>query len=150
MALYIGAKMKTFEDWKKIYYPISAEELVDSLEDEPNITKVNIELTKHDLQKWKGIRFEVLAEFRLQLNLEESSHFIWQAFDILTLDGSSCALCQKHINCESCPLNKQYYCGFTDSPYTKFCDSGNPEPLIQALEETLADLEHQHEEMTRK
>jgi hypothetical protein len=83
----------TFQSWQQIHYPISASELEKS-------GASDIELVKHSVIKWKGLRAEVLQAHGLQADADviipaEQSPVEPQADTFLLIDSDSCALCQR-------------------------------------------------------
>lgn len=112
------------EGWLKEFYPVDAS----------NVPKS--EAVAHSLQKWRGLRPEALVKYGLDCAP-------------IPIDGDSCALCEHYLDpegyaenfCKTCPLKLAL---------GRFCDAGNrapwqawaylenPEPMIEALEETLA------------
>lgn len=152
--------MKTLQDWMNEYYPIDARTFVANLPEGMTKVEKDIALIKHALRKWKGAEEEALKEYRLVFRgAAIRSEEITFAFDTET-----CTLCVKYFDtdnetCAECPLNiarkarcDRYSAALDTAPpyYAAAMWESNPLPMIQFLEEVLADLEHQHEEMTRK
>lgn len=140
----------SLETWKKEFYPINAEEITDPLQ-----------AILHGIRKWRGLRQEHRAAHKLDLKLYDGwvhpallDHLEFEDFEI---NADTCALCHNfyqhnssdNSHCKTCPL--ALYLGhacdgvkFTQdkegeeaSPYSYFWDTGDPEPMIAALEETL-------------
>lgn len=138
--------------WKKEYYPIRA-------------SKVTAEAAiAHSLQKWRGLRPQILADHRLRLNVRPSQPVVVDddGGETLTINGESCALCAVYMRenedeCATCPLFALRNCSCDDvpdedevtacSPYDQFALSGDPEPMIELLEKALA---RQTEKQTKK
>lgn len=120
----------SIETWKAEFLPVPAEEVPEE------------EAVAHSLRKWKGLRPENLAEHDL----------IATPRYILDQEGreecvSRCALC-KHYDCIACPLAQTLgdsCVGGSKSPWYIWFDDRDPEPMIQALEETLQREEQDHE-----
>lgn len=94
---------------------------------------------EHSLKKWRGLRPEVLQEH--ELCQDSADHrYIFEEFesdpDGMWIDCSSCALCLEfHSDCERCPIEGA--CEEPDAEFVLWMDSGDPEPMIQRLEEAL-------------
>lgn len=155
--------MKTAKEWLETYYPITAHNAVDIALKECNSSlEIAIALTKHALNKWYGLRTHLLDMHGLKRIGRRLSDEIFNCRTVLWIDGDSCTLCLRYqidscVNkCFACPLAQTIgkRCDERDtdgiSLYNDFINEGDPEPMIKALEETLARLERQHEEMTRK
>ena len=107
----------TLEQWNATYYAIPASEATGS----------DAEALEHSLWKWIGFR--------------EKYANGWE-------QSTSCALCKRYLDysfnsitvgCRHCPLGiAGKECEAHDNnPYTLFLDTGNPEPMIEALAELL-------------
>ena len=120
------------KSWIDEFYPVPADKV-----------KGKITAIKHSLKKWEGLTKENLEKH----NLSEPP--IW-------VDSETCALCHLYFNeskydidesiaCDSCPLKKSlgYPCDDNQqaekfmSPYSVWRRQRNPEPMIEALRETL-------------
>lgn len=143
----------SMESWKEEFYPVTADEMKDRF-DAGSATAAD--LIKHCLRKWEGARPENLK--RHGLVKVASDEFIGEGVDEITgedfaFDSISCALCVAHQDrnsivsaCGSCPLyiSRDYVsCAGArlnedDSPYCDFLNQGDPEPMIEALEDALA------------
>lgn len=120
------------ESWIAEFYPKPANKTAEG------------EAVQHSLQKWVGLRTESLYKH----GLKEPPIFI---------DGSSCALCHHYLDddadfsdesnsrikptCQTCPLAQsmgracdQEVEEASASPWSKWIDDINPEPMIKALE----------------
>lgn len=129
-------KSKTPKDWLKKYYPVAAKDAAGS----------DAEAIKHALVKFPGLRPEVLKEYGITrddifLRVGHNKAFF-------SVTGSTCALCERHYmtkrSCKNCPLSwvgAECANAKGDDPYMVFCDTGDPEPMIQALRKALALVE---------
>jgi len=116
--------------WKKQYYPTPASRCRKA------------DAIAHSLRKWRGLRPEALKKHKVYLSgstmLDNDVYFI--------IDASSCALCRHHLRsegekCTDCPLHQTLGRDCDDgrgSPYRALTAEYNPEPMIAALEKTLA------------
>lgn len=129
----------SIESWKAKYYPIPAAEV-------PND---DITIVQHAIRKWEGLRPDVLRWH----GIEKSKKTIIADNAYLSINAGSCALCLKYLNrkkamdCTDCPLKTQlgYPCDEhgMGSPYLAWVEYDNPEPMIQALHDTLKMLKTQ-------
>jgi uncharacterized CHY-type Zn-finger protein len=125
----------SIETWKKEFYPKKPTERMSK--------KTAIQ---HSLKKWIGLRPENLKKHQLQytnakdLKDEDGNMFF--------VNSDSCSLCIKYLNfaasisCQKCPLYKSldnHPCDNWNQPYFQFMDNNDPEPMIVALKETLAE-----------
>lgn len=115
-------------EWRRRFYPIDAIEAAQGSV---------LDCAEHSLQKWKGALPENEPEGGIPIDF----------------DASNCALCVKFRkrahekpDCNSCPLNK-YTIGCAKlsritffPPWGVWTDSGNPIPMIAALEKVVEDL----------
>jgi len=142
-----GKKM-SLKTWKKEFYPVPA-------------SKVSGKKTaiKHSLKKWQGLTEENLKKHGLIFTYDFDDASIRETMVSSNLPGCSfginsktCALCQLYYNndgsdtddksdcCYKCPLYQSlgHRCdGRSDRPYVVFLDSGDPVPMIKALEKML-------------
>lgn len=127
--------------WMAEFYPIPAD-------------KVPIEqAVSHSLQKWIGLRQANLENHDCKINRNNSVCEVGTEYDrhseVLEIQGSSCSLCHHHrirLSCKTCPLyqhlggrqcdNEQL--NGTSSAFDSWQYDTNPEPMIKALEGTLA------------
>ncbi len=117
--------------WCEKYYPIKAED----------VSKEGA--AAHALRKYVGTRAENLERFGLSWSSENELPRIGGVGDeIFTFGSRTCALCVKHFDlnesCPACPLvtGGHGICRRRDSTnhYGVFCKTGNPEPMISALQ----------------
>lgn len=153
--------MKTLQDWLNEYYPIDARTFVANLPEGMTKVEKDIALIKHALKKWKGAEEEALKEYDLEFRFGAIREDDGE--DTFEFNSVTCTLCVKYFDndndtCEECPLNiaRNARCDLPspnsgrESPYSRAILNKDPTSMIRLLEEVLADLEHQHEEMTRK
>jgi hypothetical protein len=132
------------ETWRRHCYPVPAHEAVGSVQ----------EALEHGLRKWKGLRPEVLEQYGLKAR--NSVVIRMQDYrPVFDVDGSSCALCKIFrrsvpFPCSGCPIlfypvigdsgrpsSVGLRCDEYSSPYYTFLRTGDPGPMIRALEEAL-------------
>ena len=131
--------------WMDEFYPVSA--------NDASATKTELAALRHSLHKWKGLRRKNLEKHRLHkvygmAMIQQGSH------EIMPIDSDSCALCERMFfmsdDCRGCPLARSFQrrshkskthtpCNYNHA-YVKWCDTGNPEPMIRALERAIEDL----------
>lgn len=120
------------KSWKAEFYPSP-----------PNEKATWRECLEHSIRKWTGLLPDNMAK-----------HAVWAENAVITdvdsyrlgIDASSCALCQKgiylHLDegmCTDCPLYAYLGKRRCDddaqgiSPYSAFCDSGDAQPMLDAL-----------------
>jgi hypothetical protein len=104
---------------------------------------------KHSIRKWTGLLTENLEKHKLVSVHDE--YEIRSKGGIFEINADSCALCrlsQKEANnelvyqiyCTKCPLAQVVdYCMTTDmnQPFNSWSSTGNPKPMIKALEKAL-------------
>lgn len=141
------------ESWLEEFYPISAEEMLTANGRDAS----SVEIIAHSLRKWKGLTKENLAkhgidngEYRELCEVED----ICKPF--LEIDADSCSLCQKFNTsgggefnkCIECPLYKSlgnkpcydpYHDGTNSGPYAIYDFTGDPQPMIDALQKCIFD-----------
>ena len=113
----------TYDTWKTEFYPTDGTEC-----------KTELEALKHALRKWRGFRKEALEKHRI-------AHFT----PIEVSMGTFCALCEyRNGDCAPCILrnmeDQKAYCNGDASYYRRFKLNGDPEPMIQSLEQALVYL----------
>ena len=90
----------------------------------------------HSLRKWTGLLPANLKKHHVR-QPEMSAYIDDEDFNVFDVDGASCALCYKYdLNgCIKCPLYQTltHRCDECDGPYTHWCDTGDPRPMIKAL-----------------
>lgn len=126
--------------WRKKFYPIAADS------DELN---TNLKRTQHSLQKWRGLRADVLAEHKLRVDDEVALRTTRDGIYVMRINGESCALCHYHSSvfiygCPSCPISRArggYACDMAkpkelenEAPWHAWTYDKNPEPMIEVLE----------------
>lgn len=122
--------------WLATFYPEAAEDIADA-------DVSDSALVRHSLRKWEGLRKENLKKHGLRLRLFNGE--IEGEEGAFPIDASSCALCQRYLlpknKCEGCPLYEVLegvWCDADGHPYRIWRREGNPEPMIQALQEALS------------
>lgn len=131
----------SLRSWLATYLPTPA--------DHPDNTASAVAALRHSLHKWTGLRPEVLKSYGIvkqsRTVIRDSDGFIF------SVTGSSCSLCQFSrnrdillfpIECSRCPIasprdEELFTCDSDDSPYEHWLCTGDPEPMIQLLSETL-------------
>lgn len=148
-------KLKPHQDWVKKYYPITAEA----------ITKqegaTDLDLIRHSLQKWKGLRKKNLAKYSVMITRLSGRYVAheWSKDPLartiektgIPIDDSSCALCQRYYSspdhddphdreCRLCPFVVVIGRPCTDvgpelcqSPWHMWTRDLDPKPMIEAL-----------------
>jgi hypothetical protein len=127
-----GGEM-TLQTWVEEFYP------------EPSTKRMTKKKAiEHSLTKWRGLTDKNLKKHSVKSEYD-FGYVADEAFSSLPINESSCALCHKYLKydleaCEKCPLFKVLgeSCDTTDSsPYMVWRNTGNPMPMIKALEKTL-------------
>lgn len=128
-----------FNDWKKKYYPVSA----NSLENATVLAALN-----HSIKKWKGLDGSILLKYGLRLfwgDIMMEDVFASPTLVLFRIASDTCALCIKfdieEIDCRGCPLFEvrgQVRCDQLrpkekQSPYYSML-TGNPKPMQEWLE----------------
>lgn len=138
----------SLETWKAEYYPEEAGIAAE---------RGAIEATKHSILKWEGLRKENKEKHGLLHGVGGGRVLVFGG-DTFRIDSNTCALCGvvdlKEESCESCPFylangfdcsgDLEYYDEETEPeeyPYYSYTVTGDPEPMIECLEKTLAYLE---------
>lgn len=126
----------SIKTWKDEFYPIEASEVEDD----------DVKLLEHSIRKWEGLRQENLDKHGV---VQKCAHSIIKDRDgdYFSIDTTTCTLCCHYYDdktdCKNCPLTqyleKPCDCD-NDSPYCIWCDTGDPEPMLEALKETLCEL----------
>jgi hypothetical protein len=126
-----------------------------------------ISAVEHSLRKWEGLTEENLAKHEVELSIDYCGVLTpGDPKSELGINGHSCALCcyvdtieddnGVYVDCNPCPYFKtfkkaccmhtedQRYASLVgtdvnDYPFTVFEDTGNPLPMIQALEKVLSE-----------
>ena len=102
--------------------------------------------TIHSIRKWKGLRRANLDKHLLDNTARGVITNMLTRADF-EIDASTCALCAYSeddygfSHCGRCPFTAAHHkscCDGDDSPYMIWMDTRNPEPMIEALERTLA------------
>jgi len=122
----------SIKSWKKEFYPVPASEVKDAKE-----------AIKHSLKKWKGLLPDALERHKITLNVTT----LMSGRSEFEIGGESCALCLISTrieslfgDCRKCPLfeNLGHRCDMADDrPWVIFQNTGNPKPMIAALNKTL-------------
>lgn len=121
------------ETWKGEFYPTPA--------DSPELDTDEKRIL-HSLKKFEGTRPEALRKHGV--GLRRNGWIMGDIGDpmVFRFDGISCALCIQHLkqDCSGCPLEKQGdMCDSEEEvdPFSIFFDTGDPEPMIGALNKSL-------------
>lgn len=128
----------SLESWKAEFYPIPANEVPEE------------DAIRHSLQKWRGLTTENLERHGMEWDKESGDIVEIDGECVFDIDGDSCALCTYYFGwgkydaelCSTCPLQKTM--GDKCMPFERenafgeFVMEGNPLPMIEALEKTLA------------
>jgi hypothetical protein len=133
------------KSWLDEFYPVSI----------PRVAKENaknpVALIQHSLTKWRGLTPESLNKHELRLALGYNpSVKTSKDMEVLCINSDSCSLCAIYLHeeeqCSRCPLYKVLGGRCDDnkgSPYQTFACTGNPEPMIEALEKALEYVQNQ-------
>jgi hypothetical protein len=133
----------SLETWKREFYPIPASKA--------KRKDGELVLIEHSLRKWRGLRKKALRKHGLEMNFNviREKEAVYHA---LRIDSTTCSLCKVYGGqgsvsegpppCDDCPLSVLLgkRCDETNalddagSPYIKWIDLGDPEPMIKALE----------------
>jgi hypothetical protein len=123
------------ESWASEHYPIPAEQAVGS----------ELEALQHSHKKWIGARAENYTRHGARLY---ERNLIFKDGRSFGFTSDTCALCLRHgFTCNSngpcslieilgdicCHDNPQ----LSESPYDRFVRTGNPEPMIQLIEDAI-------------
>lgn len=122
------------ETWLEEYYPVPASAAEAQTNDRAAI--------EHSLHKWRGLRPDVLEAHNLYPRTSRLIADACDGRDVIEVDGSSCALCEMHIQneCKGCPLYDEKTNSRCDSEgreYRNWLYHKDPEPMIAALEAAL-------------
>jgi hypothetical protein len=133
---------KSLATWKATHYPVGVYNVAEE------------DALAHVYQKWLGLKPEVLKEHGLELDLQILTD---DAGDKFWVDDESCALCYWHLDQDArydedededhhtcggtCPLERirGTPCDYPrDSPYFRFFDTGDPEPMLALIRKAIA------------
>lgn len=126
--------MTNLARWKRRFYPVSA-------------TRVSkADALAHALRKWRGMRPAILTRYGIIHGAGlDDTRYLQDATsgDRLFIDASTCALCvhflaaEQGVTCRGCPLRwaTDRRCGEDNTPYDTWHLTGDPEPMIAALED---------------
>ena len=121
----------TLAAWRKKFYPKEAR----------STTKK--EAVLHSLVKWIGLREDNLEKFAIRY---DDYYLVDDTRKFFAVGSSTCALCYHYDDdCLKCPLaiaRNGFACNSraddeSDSPWSVWCTTSNPEPMIRALENAL-------------
>ncbi len=141
----------SIESWKAEFYPIP---VGSDAYDRHMGTKaifprdLRAAALAHSLHKWKGLRPEALKKHGLVRSgiYIEDVKLLRDTRDDFGIDSQSCSLCKHFVRpweCRGCPLYRQtgQKCqgtnGPPDEPFSIWTRTGNPEPMIEALQRAL-------------
>jgi len=116
---------KGVHDWLYLYYPFPASDCPKE------------KALEHSLQKWRGLRKEVLDEHGLWASTCQVEDAEGQR--VLEINTESCALClyyrEGYLHCPNCPIAEVTRCctGYS-LPWRAWMGDRDPEPMIRALE----------------
>lgn len=130
----------SLDSWKAEFYPVEADQVPKK------------QAIAHALQKWIGLRKENLNRHGLQVFCstiwEKTEGVFYQDAPVMAINADSCSLCHFYLKkqCEKCPLfatTGHRECeGDLDngvySPYEHWQSFHNPERMITALQQALA------------
>ena len=143
----------SLQSWKEEFYPMPASEVTPA------------DALDHSLRKWEGLRLKNLQQHALQ----QDKRYLWDPVgeESLKIDATTCALCKLYIDelyvdgetreaaCERCPLaivrgnvpcdqeteeETEASPGPDYSPYMRFDEARDPEPMIMWLKRAKAHL----------
>jgi len=120
----------SIESWVDEFYSIPADS---------ELLQTEVEIIEHSLWKFIGM---------LPKNLEKHGavkrgNILTWGEDCFWVNSDSCSLCEYYLLprpvCKRCPLYKNLgkSCANEGAPYTVWCYTGNPIPMIEALAKTL-------------
>lgn len=109
--------------WTAEFYPVPADQVPAE------------EAVAHSLRKWRGLTKENLERHGGEINLCDAKF----GTERIAIDVSTCALCIHYYNdgsCWKCPLKRLLgkKCFRRGEPYHKWGCTGDPLPMIRALE----------------
>lgn len=117
----------SMETWEQEFYKKDASE--------PMTEKESIE---HSILKWQGLSKKNLKKHKLEQFFDLLEDKDGDGFDI---DDSSCALCQKYVECSSCPLKKESTEEGCVTEYLAFLNTGDNFPMLKRLGKALKNLD---------
>ncbi len=123
----------SLESWRKEFYPVPAKS---------TMRMDVIGIIKHSFHKWIGLSPKNLKRH----GLERYEDGISDDMESFSTGNESCSLCKKYldvtwpigqIDCSKCPITKMrgYSCS---KEYKKFYSTGENQPMVDLLEETLS------------
>lgn len=131
---------RTLESWTERYYPVAAKDCPEE------------DALAHSIQKWEGLREEVLQEYGLHRDAGGLSITIADSLgNTLPINDQTCALCHLYwegdegVNCLRCPLRAEKVRRLQDPDalandtrdcareYRSWTMAGNPVPMIELL-----------------
>lgn len=129
----------SLQTWKDEFYPVEAKEA----------TQDDKTALLHSIKKWTGLLPENMKKHDVKYSESIKTDLIDnEPFAYFGVDAYSCALCCRHVlpkgSCDKCPLARHLgeRCDNTDiSPYQIYNATQNPEPMLQALLDTLKEFE---------
>tara|TARA_Y100000034_G_scaffold6296_1_gene6940 strand:- start:88 stop:438 length:351 start_codon:yes stop_codon:yes gene_type:complete len=101
-----------------------------------------------DLQKWIGLRKENLKKHGLKRR-DKKLYEYGKPYAVYSITTKTCDFCKKHYrrlnyglsDCSTCPLfkirNAKCFKPRDDSPYAKYINKSNPEPMIELIRSVL-------------
>lgn len=122
------------KEWLEEFYPVTAGAIAASA----RTGEVgSLDVIRHSLVKWKGLRPETLAKHGLKLAFQAVKDEEGQ--DILSIDSDSCSLCKLHTSeCWECEILTANGCScIKDYKKAVYGEKRNVEPMIALLERTL-------------
>ncbi|HVC31885.1 MAG TPA: hypothetical protein VNL16_00075 [Chloroflexota bacterium] len=124
----------SLKTWREEFYPTAA------------AAQTTNTAVAHSLLKWIGLRPENLAKHGLTATRSRLDGATGELSFFVT--SNTCALCVLYFDadsddpCVTCPLSVSrgnVACDEGDSPYEKFVEGNNPEPMIAALKKLRAE-----------
>lgn len=115
----------SLKTWKKKYYNIDASDV-----------ETEMEAIDHSILKWSGFMPKALKKHNVEV--AGSKLYDIKNNELFYINSGTCALCCLFDDggCSDCPfkiVHGKTCCEDDFSPYMVFCETGNPEPMIEAL-----------------
>lgn len=161
----------SIQTWIEEFYPITAETFISSFKFRSDINSrmkelYDIELLKHALLKWEGLRKDNLKKhnvYKSYNSIKDIHSDINQIKELneklitnqeISISSVTCTLCIEYdhnIYCGTCPIryktnqcstgNIDIFTNETRYAYGEFLHNDDPEPMIKILKETIIELE---------
>lgn len=152
----------SLKTWKEEFY-----------QKNPSKKMSTLEAVEHSLQKWEGLRKQNLKKHEIRPSWDNREIRNDKVSENLEISTKTCALCVKFYDedysdvdsetCTKCPLyisRGGYACDketpdedeldlgediYNKHPFSRWCDSANPMPMIKELKKTLKMIKKQEE-----